>query len=87
MRNNRNFQKIKVNGSPTTKELKKKHSSRLVGGEELGSQGRGDARQGSWQTGLSHLCVWINWGHLGNKTDHVAQVSSARKIKPQKIWL
>ena len=31
-KNNKNFQKIKLYGSPTTKELKKKHSSRLVGG-------------------------------------------------------
>ena len=29
--------KNKLYGSPTTKELKKKHSSRLVGGLEMGS--------------------------------------------------
>ena len=32
IKNNQNFQKIKLYGSPTTKELKKKHSSRPVGG-------------------------------------------------------
>ena len=31
-KNNQNSQKIKLHGSPITKELKKKHSSRLVGG-------------------------------------------------------
>ena len=36
---NQNCQKIKLYGSPTTKELKKKHSSRPVGGVEMGSQG------------------------------------------------
>ena len=31
------LQKIKLYGNPTTKELKKKHSSRPVGGAETGS--------------------------------------------------
>ena len=35
--NNQNFQKTKLYGSPTTKELKKKHSSRPIGGAETGS--------------------------------------------------
>ena len=35
--NNQNLQKIELYGSPTTKELKKKHSSRPVGGAETGS--------------------------------------------------
>ena len=33
-----NLQKIELYGSLTTKELKRKHSSRLVGGTEVGSQ-------------------------------------------------
>ena len=37
-KNNHNCQKIKLYGSPTTKELKKKHSFRLVGGVETDSQ-------------------------------------------------
>ena len=37
--NNQNCQKIKLYGSLTTKELKKKHSSRLVRGADTGSQG------------------------------------------------
>ena len=36
-KNNQNYQKIKLYGSPTTKESKKKHSSRPVGGAEMGS--------------------------------------------------
>ena len=39
-KNNQNCQKIKMYGSPTTKELKRKHSSRLVGGEEMGNRSR-----------------------------------------------
>ena len=36
-KNNQNCQKIKLYGSPTIKELKKKHSSRLVGWSGTGS--------------------------------------------------
>ena len=45
-KNNQNFQKTKLYGSLTTKELKKKHSSRLVGGMEMGS---------GWLMGQSHI--------------------------------
>ena len=37
-KNNQNCQKIELYGSLTTKELKEKHSSRPVGGAEMGSQ-------------------------------------------------
>ena len=37
-KNNQNWQKIKLYGSPTTKDLKKKHSSRVEGGAETGSR-------------------------------------------------
>ena len=37
-KNNQNCQKIELYGSPTTKELKKNHSSRSVGGAEMCSQ-------------------------------------------------
>ena len=36
-KNIQNCQKIKLYGSLTTKELKKKHSFRMVGGTEMGS--------------------------------------------------
>ena len=38
-KNNQKCQKIQLYRSPTTKELKKKHSSRLAGGAEMGSWG------------------------------------------------
>ena len=47
---NQNCQKIELYGSLTTKELKKKHSSRLVRGAETGSQGGEDLRQGGSPT-------------------------------------
>ena len=37
-KNNQNGQKIKQYGSPTTKKIKKKHSSRPVKGAETGSR-------------------------------------------------
>ena len=65
-KNNQNCQKIKLYGSPTTKELKKKHSSRPVGGAETGSWGREDSWQGSgWRSGRSHICKQINWNNCG----------------------
>ena len=52
IKNNQNCQKIELYGSPRTKELKKKHSSRQVEGVEIGSQGGAHICQGSgWQTG------------------------------------
>ena len=45
-KNNQNCQKIELYGSPTTKELKKQHSSRPVGVAETGSWGGEDSRQG-----------------------------------------
>ena len=41
-KNSQNCQKIELYGSPTTKELKKKHSFRLLGGAKTGSQSRED---------------------------------------------
>ena len=46
-KSNQNCQKIELYGSPTTKELKKKHSSRLVGGVETSSQDGEDITR--WQ--------------------------------------
>ena len=41
-KNNQNCQNIELYGSPTTKELKKKQSFRMVGGAEMGSRGGED---------------------------------------------
>ena len=88
-KNNQNCQKIELCGSPTTKELKKKHSYRPVGAVETGSWGREDSQQGSvwrtrpggcWQSRQSHICVQINWEEqLGSETDHATQGSSMGK--------
>ena len=79
-KNNQNCQKIKLYGSPTTKELKK-HSSRLVGEAERGSRGREDSGQGGgWRTRQSHICMQINHKEqLESETDHATQGSSTGK--------
>ena len=57
-KNNQTSQKIELYGSPTTKELKKKHSFRLVGGAEIVNQGREGERQGSiWRTEVGEVAA------------------------------
>ena len=51
--NIQNCQKIKLYGSPTSKDLKKPHSSRRVGGAEKWSQGEEVRRHGVVQGGGS----------------------------------
>ena len=50
---------MELYGSLITKELKKKHSFRPVGGVKTGSWGREDKKQGSsWRDRVvPHLCV------------------------------
>ena len=89
-KSNQNCQKTKLYGSLTTKKLKKKHLSRLVGGEETGSRAErthGKVVAGglgwggsSWQSGWSGTCVQINQEEqLGSETDHATQGSNAGK--------
>ena len=53
---NQNCQNIELYGSLTTKELKKKHSSRPVGGAEMSSQLGEDSQQSSgWRTGTGKV--------------------------------
>ena len=53
-KNNQNCQKIKLYGGPTTKEFKKTHSARPVGGAERGSCGEEDLQQGGgWKMGAA----------------------------------
>ena len=52
-KNSQNCQKIQLYGSPTTKELKKKHSSILVGAAETAARteracGKAEARRPGW---------------------------------------
>ena len=89
-KNNQNCQKIKLYRSPTTNELKKKHSSGLVGRTEMSSRSRVDTQQGgSFQTRwvrpwlvdqvVPHS-MWINWKEqLGSETDHATQDPSVGK--------
>ena len=77
--------------SPTTKELKKKHSSRPVEGAETGSQverihGKATEQEdwgrqgGGLRTGWSYVHVQIHWEEqLGSDTDHATQDSSVGK--------
>ena len=80
-KNNQNCQNIGLYGSPTTKEIKKTHSSRLVGGAEMGSRGREVVWQGcSYRTWWFRICKWINWEEkLGSKADRTIQRSSMGK--------
>ena len=61
-KNNQNCQKTELYGSLTNKELKKKHSFRLVGGTEMVSPGREDSHQGNgWRTRRARW--WLaDWG-------------------------
>ena len=78
-----------MHGSLTTKGLKKKHSSRPVGGAETGSGGGEDSQKGrAWWIqrggglwiGWSHICVQINWEEkLGSETDSETQGSNVGK--------
>ena len=52
-----------------TKEIKKKHTSRLVGGVETGSQGREDSRCcGRTETGLATETGGV-WEERGRQSD------------------
>ena len=64
-----------------TKEIKNKHSSRLVRGVEVGYHVREDKWQGSgWQTRQSHTCMQINQEEqLGSERDCTTQGSSMGK--------
>ena len=62
-KNIHNCQKIELYRSPTTKELKKKHSPRLVGRVEMGSQGGGNSQQGGgWRAGEGETAVGRSGG-------------------------
>ena len=67
-----------MNRTPITKELKK-HSSRLVGGAEVGSWGEEDVRQGSAPCEWSHIHAKRSQEEKqGSKTDLKTQGFSTR---------
>ena len=80
----RTARKIKLCGSPTTEELKKKHSSRLAGGAErmhskVATGGPGWTRQQLEDWEVSHMCADNQEEQLGSKTDHATQGSNVGK--------
>ena len=88
IKNNQNCQKIKLYGSPTTKEIKKKHSSRLVGGAER-TRGKGTAGRPSKVADCG-----VGWAKLQLAGEAVAGGLGDRpcnpgfqcgKIKPQQL--
>ena len=81
LKTTRTARKIKLYGILTSKELKKKHSSRLVGGAEKGNWVREDVQQGgNWWTGQFHVQIWIKQEEqLGSETDSATQGSSMGK--------
>ena len=85
-KNNQNWQKIELYGSLKTKELKRKHSTRLEGRAETGSwDGEVSQRGGGWQSGQSHIHMQINQEEkLWSETDHATQGSSTVKKKATK---
>ena len=74
------YQKIELYGSPTTKELKKKHSSRPVVGQRRTVRWRGHQQSGDWWSEWSHICVQINQEELLEiETDRTIQGSNMGK--------
>ena len=86
---NQNRQKIELYGSLTIKELKKKHSFRLVRGVETGSRGGEDVQQGGgWRTGLvKWQLVELVVPYLHARQSTQPWGSSAGERKPQNLWL
>ena len=89
-KNNQNCQKIELNGSLTTKELKKKHSSRLIGGMER----RGGDQQTGWKGHVVRQWLVVPHLHadkLGRTTWEGDRPSNQGfqhgKRKPQNFWL
>ena len=85
-KNNQNCQKIKLYGSLTTKKLKKKHSSRLVGGVETGSWvERTQGKTGRWDFPHSHA---DEPGRTTWEQDRLCDSGfQSMEIEPQNLWL
>ena len=93
-KNNQSCQKIELYGKPTTKELKKKHSSRPIGRAEMGSRaerihgkvvagGPGRARGQLAELGIPHSSA----DKLGGTTEERDRQHSPgfqpKEVKPQ----
>ena len=97
-KNNQNCQKVQQYGSPSTKNLKKKHSFRLVEGEEMGNWDREDVRQGSGRVSwwvrrqladqeVTHSRVDKLGGTTGKQDRPCNPGLEHREIKPQSLGL
>ena len=95
-KNNQNWQKMELCGSLTTKELKKKHSSRPVGGVEMGSWAKRTlaklAAGGPWQARkqlvdhtVPHLCGDKPGGTTGEQDRLSHPGFQCGKVKPQNL--
>ena len=96
--NNQNHQKIKAYESPKTKDLKKPHSSRQVGGAESRIWQRGaETPCGAQRQQQRRFHIHVQWIKIGReilaasdprcRPDHTAQGSSTGKINPHNLWL
>ena len=87
-KNNQNCHKMELYGSPTTKELKKKHSSRRIIGAETGSRGREDvARHQLVHWVIPHLRVDKPGGTTGEPDRRHDPWFQRQKRKPQNLCL
>ena len=97
-KNNQNWQKIELYGSPTTKELKKKHSYRLVWGVEMGSWvertwGKveaGELGQARWRLEdwvVLRSCADTLGGTTGERYRPRNPGFQCGEIKPESLWL
>ena len=87
-KNNQNCQIFKLHGRATTLQLKK-HSSRLVGGAELGSRGGEDAQPRRW---LMDQLVPHSWadklgGTIGKRDRPQNTGFQHGKLKTQNPWM
>ena len=87
---NQKCQKIELYESLITKELKKKHSARLVGVAEMGSLGGEDAGQGcGWSTRQALAVPHLHADKLGGTTGEQDRPRNpgiqCREIKPQNL--
>ena len=92
-KHNQNWQKIELYGSPTTKELKKKHSSRPVGGVEMGSWAERThgkvvtKRPGLAEWAIPYSCADKAGGTTGQQDRPCNPGLQCAEIKPQNLWL
>ena len=90
-KNNQNWYKVKLYGSPTTKELKKKHSSRLLGGAETwgwaSRQRRLAARRPLVEWAVPHLHADKPGQNTAQRDTPCNPQFQPREIKTQNLWL